>query len=406
MSTGQKTKADFPSLRIEVVRTIHDIEPEVWDSVGADQGLYWTHRFYSSVESSSIADASSYWYLLFYEKEHLVATAVLSLFVVALDLLLPPGVQRICNMVRRFKPSFLHLPMLFCGVPVSIGKHTIAISKSTNQEAVVRELNRIMELIARDEGIGYLCLKEFADCDLPVVQVLEEYDYIKARSIPRVKFEIRWPTFKGYLASMRHGYRRQIRQSLKKMGITSPEMSNVEGIGRATPGPRMVIAGMNRDNSRRAHELYLQVMQRATTKLETLPRDFFEALAREMDRDLVLLGLEHHGELLAAAILGRNGSELNFLLAGLDYSHREQFHTYFNLLNGIIAFGIEKGFKTIDMGQTTYAAKQRLGGRTEPMHFYLRALSSPINRMLRLINRLLFPKTRLPSRRVFHDSGD
>lgn len=405
MTIGHGTKSDCTSLRIEVVRTIHDIEPEVWDSVGARRGLYWTHRFFSCVESSSIADAT-YWYILFYDGEQLVATAVLSRFIVGLDLLLPPGVQRVSGMVRRFIPSFLRLPMLFCGVPVSIGKHTLAVSKSTDQETVLRELNRIMERIARDEGIGYLCFKEFIDRELPALQILEQFGYMKARSIPRVKFEIRWSTFDEYLASMRHGYRRQIRQSLKTMGMTSAELSNLEGISRTTACARTIITGMNRDNARRTHELYLQVMQRATTRLETLPRDFFEALAQEMDKDLVLLGIEHHGEMLAAAILGCNGAELNFLLAGLEYSHRDQFQTYFNLLNGIIAFGIEKGFRTIDMGQTTYAVKQRLGGRAEPVYFYLRALSSPLNRLLRLLNRLLFPETRLPQRRVFRDSGD
>jgi predicted N-acyltransferase len=406
MTISQETRTDCASLQIEVVRTIHDIEPDVWDSVGARQGLYWTHRFFSCVESSSIADATAYWYLLFYNEKQLVATAVLSRFVVALDLLLPPGVRRISDAVRRFRPSFLRLPMLFCGVPVSIGKHTLAISRSTNRETVVRELNRTMERIARDEGIGYLCFKEFVDRDLPALQILEQYGYMKARSIPRVKLEIRWPTFDEYLASMRHGYRRQVRQSLKTMGLTPAELSNPGGIGRKTHYPRMIITKLNRDNARRAHELYLQVMQRATTKLETLPRDFFEALARNMDNDLVLLGIEHNSEMLATAILGINGAELNFLLAGLDYSHRDQFQTYFNLLNGIIAFGIEKGFKTIDLGQTTYDIKQRLGGRAEPVHFYLRALSSPRNRLLRLLNRLLFPETKLPVRRVFHDSGD
>jgi hypothetical protein len=127
MTISQETRTDCASLQIEVVRTIHDIEPDVWDSVGARQGLYWTHRFFSCVESSSIADATAYWYLLFYNEKQLVATAVLSRFVVALDLLLPPGVRRISDAVRRFRPSFLRLPMLFCGVPVSIGKHTLAI---------------------------------------------------------------------------------------------------------------------------------------------------------------------------------------------------------------------------------------------------------------------------------------
>jgi predicted N-acyltransferase len=403
MTLRHKTKSDHSSLRTEIVRSIRDIDPALWDSVGASQGLYWTHRFFSCVESSGSADAS-YWYILFYEQNTLVATAVLSRFIVSLDLLLPSPIQRAGNIIRRFWPSFLRLPMIFCGVPVSIGKHTIAVANAAQPEAILPRLNREMEHIAAAEGIRYLCFKEFTDGDLPALQLLEHFDFMRARSIPRVNLKIQWSTFSEYLLSMRHGYRRKIRQSLRKIGITSDTSPIRADVHRPLEYPRLIVIELNGDNAGQMHNLYMEVMRRAGTKLEILPREFFNALAREMNPDLVLLGLEHRGELLGAALLGCNETHLNFLFAGLNYSFRDQYQTYFNLLNGIIAFGIEKRFENIDLGQTTYTIKQRLGGVAEPMYFYLRALSPPINLLLRLLNRLLFPETKVPRQRIFHNS--
>jgi len=390
-------------LRIVVERSIGRIDPALWDSINAPCGLYWTHRFLSCVESSGVADAA-YWYLLVYRGHELVATAVLSSFVVSLDLLLPGYVQHLCHAIRRVYPSFFRLRMLFCGIPVSIGKHTLAISDKVRAEPVLDELNRHMVRIARENGLRYLCFKEFVENDFPDIRLLENHGYIRAHSIPRLRLDVAWSSFASYLQSMRHGYRRKIRQSLRKIGLTG-NSSPIHRVGHGHAElPRLVVTRFCPEDATRMHELYSEVMRRTTVKLEILNRCFFERLAALMPNDLVLLRLQDQDGVQGAALLGRNCSRLNFLLVGFDYDHRDQYQIYFNLLNGIIAYGIEQRFESIDLGQTTYQIKQRLGGWAEPVYFHLRCLSPVIHFLLRCFSRVLFPPTRLTQPRVFRES--
>jgi len=395
----QSTETEW---RVVVERSIRRIDPALWDSINAPYGLYWTHRFLSCVDSG-VADAT-YWYLLVYCGSELVATAVLSSFVVSLDLLLPGYVQQLCHAIRRVYPSFFRLRMLFCGIPVSIGKHTLAISDKVRAEPVLDELNRHMVRIARENGIRHLCFKEFAESDFPDIRLLQNHGYIRAHSIPRVRLDMTWSSFAEYLQSMRHGYRRKIRQSLRKIGITD-HGSPMAGSGNGDADlPRLVVDRFCPENTTRMHELYAEVMQRTTVKLEVLNRRFFERLAETMPQDLTWLCLQDKDGVQGAALLGKNGPRLNFLLVGFDYEHRDQYQTYFNLLNGIIAYGIEQRFESIDLGQTTYQIKQRLGGRAEPVYFYLRCLSPVIHFLLRCFSHVLFPPTRLTHRHVFRES--
>jgi len=403
-----RTNTDQPSdsgssFIVQIVRSIDEIEPALWDAINASHGLYWTHRFFKSIESSGVMNAS-YWYIMFYQNGNLVATAVLTDFIVSLDLLLPMFIQHICNHIRRIRKSFMKLRILFCGIPLSIGKHTLSVSTSALNRQVIKELHYRMEQIARNEGIKYLCWKEFPESESYITKELIVLDYIKAFSIPRMTLNIRWHTWETYLKAMRHSYRRKVYQSLQRLGkhkILSPfgNDDNVE-----VNYPRLIVDEFKLNHASRMNQLYQEVMKRSTTKLEILNQDFFEQMVVQMKDDLVFISLENENTIQGAALLGINGSWLNFLLVGFNYKCRDRYQTYFNLLNGIIAYGIEKGYKQIDLGQTTYDIKSRLGGNSEEMYFYLKPLSTVTRFVLHLLSKLLFPKTHLPSRRVFHDN--
>jgi len=400
----QPMRSTEAGYNVVVERSIQRIEPSSWDEVNAPYGLYWTHRFFTCVESSSAPD-TNHWYFMLYRGDELVATAVLSRFVVSLDLLLPVWVQRLCNIVRRVYPSFFRLCVLFCGIPVSIGKHTVALSGKVSPEFVLDNLNGTMIRIAREQGIRYLCFKEFTEKDMPTVQVLERLGYFRAYSVPRLELELRWQSFDMYLRSMRHGYRRMVQRSLAQLGITNHERSIWAEGDDDDQTPRLVVRQFTPEMAGLTHQLYLEVMRRTGVKLEILNRGFFERLAEEMAGDLVSICLEDEEGIQGTALLGHNGPCLNFLFVGFNYQCRDRYQTYFNLLNGIISYGIERGFERIDLGQTTYEIKQRLGGEGEPVYFYLRALSPVVHKSLRLLKGALFPSTPLMERRVFRQSA-
>jgi predicted N-acyltransferase len=393
-------KTTEPAMDIVIKRSIHDIEPHLWDSVNASHGFFRTHRFFSALESSAVEDAE-YWYLALFEQGKPVATAVLSAFRVSLDLLLPSGARRVCEVARKVYPSFLRPRMLFCGVPVSIGKHTISCCKGTDPERIICEISNRMEQIAQDHRIRYLCFKEFVETEFPAITKLRERGYIHGHSIPTMRLPIRWKSFSAYVQSMRHHYRRKVRLSLHKLGITDDSSPLSPTAPPDNRFPRLVLRDFDHDSAGSLYELYREVMKRAETRLELLNRKFFERAAEYLPDNMVLLCLEDEKGIRGAALLGRNEPWLHFLFVGFDYVFRDRYQTYFNLLNGIIAFAIEQGFEVIDLGQTTYEIKNRLGAHAEPVHFYLRSRSAPTHTILSRLSRFLFPPTKIRVNRVF-----
>jgi len=398
MTRASSQTAD--GLRTVVLSSIDQVPAENWDRVASRQGLFWTHRFFRALESSGVENAS-YHYVLVYDAESLVGTAVLSSFVVSLDLLLPRAVQKGCQLVRKLLPGFMRIKVLFCGVPISFGKHTIACAGKDYAASVVTRVASVMNDLAVRESIRYLCFKEFAQRDLTLCAPLEGLGYFRANSVPRVLLPIRWTSYQDYLRSMRHGYRRAILSSLQALGqkwrVWPPDEAPVaEDVYLRLDDGQRCSAG-------HFHELYVQVMSRTVVKLETLNARFFERLFAEMRNDVKLLLLEKGDRLLGAAVLANYQGTLTFLFVGFDYERRDEYAVYLNLLNGIVRYGIESGWGVIDLGQTSYWLKQRIGGQTEPMHFCLKCRSRWFHSLLKASRRFLFPQTSIPSLRVFRD---
>lgn len=387
-------------LRLVQAHSIDEIDSAEWDKINAPNGIYWTHRFIKSVEHSGSENAV-YWYLLVYKEEELIATAVLTSFIVTLDMLVSKPIQKFCNLIRRVWPSFFRIRVLFCGIPVSIGKHTLTIADKTLAQEVVTAITQHMDQIARAERIKFLCFKEFAEPAVELCNYLETSGYFKANSLPRMVLKIRWRTFTSYLDEMRHNYRRQIKQSLSKLGLTGADSILHEVLPVTIDSPRLIVTPASSALTDKIHALYLQVLQRTNVKLEVLPRRFFEQLFSNMDKELVLLSLTDLKSVLGVVILGHNASELTFLFAGLNYGLRNQYDCYLNLLSGIVAYAISRGFKSVDLGQTSYWSKQRMGGEATPVYFFFRARNPVVHSLLRNLREVLFPPSTLLSPRVF-----
>lgn len=208
-------------LRVVRFRSIHEVDEALWDSINAEQDLFHTHRFIRAVEDARVEN-SRFWYLLFYQREELVGTAALSAFVVSLDLFVAGILRKLAGSIRRFFPGFLKIKVLFCGLPISIGKHCLAISDFSRSGEIFDLLVQEMLEIGRAENLRFMCVKEFLEGEMPMVERLAEYRFFRAWSIPYVSMKIRWPDFQSYLTAMRHSYRRQILHGLKKLGQTEP----------------------------------------------------------------------------------------------------------------------------------------------------------------------------------------
>ncbi len=392
---------ETPPLNVRVYRSINEIEASLWDSVCAAFGLSATHRFIRALEDSQVADAQ-YWYLLVSSEEELVGAAVITGFRVSLDLL-NPQLHKVTAFARKVWPRFLTLPILFCGTPISIGRHCLCSKCATWDAAVVDSVVDFMEQVAASENMTALCAKEFPAGDRHKFARLEQRGFFAAPSLPRIRLRLRWSNYADYLAEMRAGYRRQVVSSLRKAhwDRLQPEFGDSSrhqrqglylDVGRPSPEQAPFFAA-----------LYAQTMSRAESRLETLNEMFFSRLFDTCSADLDLLTLRNSGVVLGAALLNCHDRTLHFLLVGVDYSTRDEYDTYFNLLNGIVALAIARNCDHVDFGQTSYHVKGRLGGIPEDVIIYLKARSRSLHVLLRACRPLLFPTAGLQRLRVFRE---
>lgn len=372
-------------LEVRVHRNIAEVDPREWDSILDADDLQATHRFARVCSDSRIQDAELR-HLLVRRGGRLEATASLTRLTVSLDLLSPGSPRQIAGIVRRVHPDFLRVPVIFCGLPVSFGTSSLRFAPESDIPAASSGVARAMEEFAEESRVGLLCFKEFTSEEHARLASLRALGYYTARSLPGCALRVAWTGLDGYLAAMREGYRRQARSDLAALRRAPLDLETKAEFGA---------------DCREIYALYSQVMDRARFQLERLPLAFFQRLAAEMGSAAQALLLRHGQRLAAAAVLLRGQRTLTFLLAGLDYSGSREHHAYQNLVLAVIAEGIRGGMSRIELGQTSYALKTRLGAFTEARWILLRHRGTWRHRLLRSSAPMLFPETRVPRRRVF-----
>ena len=384
---------------VVIYRSITHIEPDLWDSICAPYGLSCTHRFIKTLEESRIEEAD-YWFVLISLEKVLIGAAALSSFTVSIDLL-NPGLQGIAKGVRHLFPGFLKVRMLFCGLPISIGKHTLCSKHRSFDSLVVDGVATAMKNIAFEQKIRILCAKEFLSTDIDRVNRFQSHGFFRAPSIPRIGLPVRWPDVATYMSDLRSDYRRQLKANVRKIGRTFAELEHsARDLGK-TDFPRLRLLSPTPSLAATFASLYAQVMDRVEFKLEMLDGNYFRRMFEALADDLELIVLQHQDNILGAALIAEVGGTLHFLFVGLDYSFRDDYDSYFNLLHGIVAVAIERKCAFVDLGQTSYRPKLRIGGVPEEVCFYLRATSPIIHTTLKSLRSCLFPRTRLPQLRVF-----
>lgn len=163
--------------------------------------------------------------------------------------------------------------------------------------------------------------------------------FVSGTTLPACRLDVRWDSFSAYLGGMRSHYRYRIAKAQSRW--TDITESVVD----------------NKSFSDGLYGLYVNVFRRSRYRLEKLSLDFFRTFPSE------IVAFRVGARPIAFVQLVRNGGELIFMFAGMDYSVSRKYDTYLNLLLTIVRKGIDAGCRWIDLGQTTEDVKGRLGCR-------------------------------------------
>ena len=140
---------------------------------------------------------------------------------------------------------------------------------------------------------------------------------------------------------------------------------------------------------------------RAQQRLESLNPEFFRLLDICLGEQAKVILIELEERPLAMAVMLFSGRVATFLFAGMEEQRQPEWQLYQNLLAEVMAAAIDAGAVRLELGQTSYAMKSRMGAEESPRYLYLRYRGLVSHLLLRGFSRVLFPKHEYPRRRVF-----
>lgn len=385
LGPGPLTLESGRGLTVRVYRDIGEVEPAEWDSLLGPGDLLMSHRFVLACQRAGIEDAV-FWHILIYDGEELVGVATLHRMSVNLELLSGGLTRQLVGRVKGRWPGFLRLPVLFCGLPVSCGEPCLKISPRADFEEVCSAVVGAMERAAAASSARLLCLKEFAPEPAGRMDFLSSRGYFRAPSMPSCSVPLSWDSFPSYLASMRAGYRRQVQSSLRarrQTGLSARRLDDCAAQAETIYG------------------LYSQTARRAKQRLETLNPEFFRLVDVCLGEQAQVILLEQGGRARAMALMLFGGDVATFLFAGMEEGRRPEWQLYQNLLAEVVAAAIEAGARRLELGQTSYEMKSRMGAEESPRYLFLRYRGRVRHSLLRGFSGALFPTHEYPRRRVF-----
>ena len=277
--------------------------PEDWDALAGDNP-YLKRDFLTFIEGTE-ADYQPRYYMIFN-----CSGALDSCFVAH---------RRRGYNLGMFSPVNLPISVTLIYLPMCVTRSGVVLGEL--REAVFREIRAIK---------GFKMVLNLPDKEVE--------DFAVGLTCPKCILPLRWDSMEDYLGSMRSSYRNHYKRILKKSaGLTIRYLED------------------GREFDDQLYSLYCHVRDSSRVRIERLSKAYFQG---EMFR---LFVAEEQGDPVGFVQLLENGTELIFEFVGLDYRCNARLPVYHRMLLEIVDYGIRKGSRTIDFGQTADDTKLKLG---------------------------------------------
>jgi hypothetical protein len=211
-------------------------------------------------------------------------------------------------------------------------------------------------------------------------------DYLKGkvlnlRTLPTIVLNLNFNSIENYENSLRHSYRRRIHKIKEEFRDVTSVTTDCSVF------------------SKQHYDLYVQIMNRTTTKLETLSLSFFKYLPDNFQ----LTTYHNNGQMLCWNIVCKDEHIIFFFFGGMDYSLRDKYQSYHNNLFSIIESAINLKYNTLDFGQTAEIAKTRFGGKKIERRMFVYHKNFLIFALFKIFRNLITYSKTTESSRVFKD---
>lgn len=166
-----------------------------------------------------------------------------------------------------------------------------------------------------------------------------------AHTLSTAIFTNTYINYEEYKASLRSHYRRRLIMAEKKGALLQWKQVPSEAFDQ------------------KLYQLYLQVLHHSDFPLETLGLDFFRGCNAKIHALY-----DPASQPVAFIMTTHDEAQTTFIFGGMDYSKRDQYDLYYNMMIRLLQVGFSNRAERIDFGQTAENTKCRLGCQLEPRY--------------------------------------
>jgi hypothetical protein len=340
---------------VRFVESAGAIDPALWAACFPPplEGLWW----YETLERSGLEDQFRFLYAVLEIDGCAAGIAPAFLMRFPVSLVAPPGLLPVLGWLGRVAPSIAFPHTLFIGSPCA-DEGTVGMLPGTDRKQALSALQRAFAAKAREADAALVVWKDFPDASAPHLESLaRETGLFRVTSFPGTVAELPPGGRDAYLASLKGSRRHQYTKKLRRSRAAADLSSVVVHLPDAATLDELFA-------------LFWQTYEKATTRFETLNREFFSRIAMQPVSHFVVLREKATGRAVAFMLCFDMGGRVINKFIGIDYARPRDWMLYFRLWDAAVDFALARGAQSIQSGQTGYAPKIETGHRLVPLTNY------------------------------------
>jgi predicted N-acyltransferase len=347
------------------------------------------HRYYEIVDQT--LRGFEHRYLLFQTQDGKIR-GIQPIFFVRQNLIegVPGRIALVVDLLRKIFPRFLTMRVLMVGCAAGAGE--LGAANPEDERWLAETLPPALRSLARQNKASLIVFKDFYAKYRSVLNSLCRSGYACVASMPMTRLSLEYASFDDYLGSIGYTTRKSLRRKFRKTERAA--RIDLEVVTDVAPHLDEI------------YPLYLQVHERSPMKFETLTKEYFREIGRDMPDRARFFIWRQEEKIIAFALCFVHGDTIYDECLGLDYRVALDLHLYFYTLRDVIRWGIAQKLRAYCSGPLNYDPKLHLGCVLMPLDLYVMHTSFIVNPVFRRIIKYLGPTRHDPILRQFPNANE
>jgi len=339
-----------------------------WELIAEQGSVFLSKEYLSTIEKFSPTNTEQRYAIAYDGDKPVVIVSCQIAEITGLNFIQPD------SQVKEKVAASVKEKMIVCGNLVSSGLHGVAFDSSIDLETAWRIVAEVTYRIRKAEhlngAVDFAMIKDIKGEQIEHSSVVERYSYRKIKTDPDMLLTLddTVKSFDDYLSMLTSKYRSKVKKIAKAVEKNGYQCEQIE---------------VTKEVDKRLHQLYLNVENKSTTRLATLPEGYFSELANSLGDKFVCFAIKNAETIAGFISIIIDGDKAIAYYVGVDYELNKEMPVYFRLLQLVIECAIERGLKTISFGRTALEPKANLGAKPVEAYVWARHRIPVVNFVLR-----------------------